>query len=517
MGLKNFVSLKQLTSDKTTTNTASYSPVTATEEIISHDVAVQYQAAAETEQSVSEDIGSSSYPWVFQISQALPIVPGSVILAVGSEYFFDNGEGLLMRSWSTSTGIGIAVGTIDYSTARAVINNYTGRPLNGTVVPKACLVGEDWSVLKSSTFRTSAAPLRPNGFTVRGDDLQTGEQYNGVADNNGDMSGDGVTGTVDLQKGVAELNFPAPVLASSVYYNAVSYKSVPLDPEILGLDPVRLPSNGQVPILRDGDIVVLTHTAKDLVDTPAAGLVVDAGRDKIYSAWFEDEAGTRLATDQYTLDKDAGTATLATPFNAVDADSNALVGNLYFVHRIDDMAFCNEAQLGGNLLFNQPLYHAFPADDTWVASAVPLGNLRARVKDFGCYTTDPGYGGEGIPSGGQYNLVNYPIAIANSGSVPERWKIVFTSTTAFKLYGEHRGQVATGSIAVDFSPINPQTLTPFFTIAADGWGAGWSTGNAVVFETEAAAAPLWLIRTVLPGQATVDDDQLKIELRGDHN
>jgi hypothetical protein len=220
---------------------------------------------------------------------------------------------------------------------------------------------------------------------------------------------------------------------------------------------------------------------------------------------------------QYVLNKETGIATLATPFVAQDAESNALVGDLLFVHRIDDMALCTEARIDGTLQLAQPLYHDFPAGETWVASAVYLGNLRARVKDWASYVSDPGYDGTGVTNNAQYNLIAYPIAIDNRGSVPERWKIVFTSSIAFNLFGEKRGLVAAGSTAEDFSPVNAQTGTPYFSIESDGWGAGWQIGNTVRFDTDAAAAPLWLIRTVLPGQATVDDDQLKIELRGDHN
>lgn len=501
----------------TQVNTTRYSTFAFREEIIAQDVHVAYRLSADAELSDSETITAISAPWRFALMDEGTIVPGSVILQIGSEIWFDDGEGRLLRNYNTSTGVGTILGTIDYSTTEVVINNYAGRPIIATVTPIACVAGEDWSVVKSTTFRTIAAPLRPNGFNVRADDVETSEQYNAQADNEGTLSGDDITGSVDLRNGIAEIVFPAPVFASTVFYNAVSYKSVPLDPEILGLDPVRLPADGRVPIFRDADILVITHTKKDLIESPDDGLVIDAGRDKLYSAWIEDEEGIQLDPDQYTLDKEAGTATLADPFEAIDADGEPLAGDLFFVHRVDDMALCTEARLNGALQLAQPLYHSFPANETWVASAVYLGDLRGRVKDFGCYTTDPGYGGTGTPSAGQFNLVNYPIAIDNRGSVPERWKIIFTNTTTYRLLGEHRGQVATGSTAADFSPTNPQTGTSFFTIKADGWGAGWATGNTVVFETEAAAAPLWFVRTVLPGQPTVNDDELKIELRGDHN
>nr|BDD44431.1 hypothetical protein 7 [Saccharospirillaceae bacterium] len=500
-------------------NSVKYTSTSVTEEIKSYDVDVNYQLAAGTEQTVTgEAIPIVQAPWRFHLHDIGPIVPGSVVLSIDGELWFDDGDGRLVRNYSTNTGTGSPQGTIDYSTTEVNIDDYPGRPITATVTPIACLVGDDWSVLKQSTFRTSAAPLRPNGFTVRADDIEDGTQFNGEADSQGTLSGDGITGEVELQKGIATITFPEPVSAASVFYNAVAFKQIPLDPEILGLDPVRLPADGKVPILRDGEIIVLTHTQKDLIVSPTAGQVINAGRDRLHAAWIEDDNGTRLDLAQYTLDKEAGTATLADPFIAQDADSNALVGDLHFVHRIDDMALCTEARIDGHLQLAQPVYHDFPAADTWVASAVYLGNLQARVHGWASYKTDPGnYDDDGVPTTAQYNDIAYPVAIDNRGSVPERWKLKFTSSTAFELYGEERGLVGTGSTAADFSPINPQTGTPYFTIKGDGWGSGWSVGNCVRFDTDAAAAPLWLIRTVLPGEATVDDDELKIELRGDHN
>lgn len=496
---------------------STYESTVETEEIRAHDVDVSYQLTSGAEATAQEAFASDG-DWAFFVSESTPVVPGSVVLEIDGDLWFDDGEGNLLRDYNTTTGAGTAMGTINYNTAHCVISAYSGRPANATVNPISILIGDDWSVLLGSTFRTSASPLRPNGFTIRADNHESGTQYNGQADNEGVITGDGITGDVTLQDGLVEVTFPAPVSVASLFYNAVSYKQIPLDPDILGLDPVRLPADGRVPILRDADILVLTHTQTDLIASPAADLVVDAGRDKLHDAWIEDDEGVRLDPAMYVLDKDAGTATLANPFTAQDDQANALTGDLHFVHRIDDMALCTEARIDGSLQLAQPLYHDFPADDTWVASAVYLGDLRARVYDWNSYTVDPGdYDGEEQETNSNYNLIAYPVAIDNRGSVPERWKIKFTSTTAFELYGEERGLVATGSTAADFSPTNPQTGTPYFTILSDGWGSGWAVGNTVRFDTAAASAPLWMIRTVLPGQATVDDDQLKIELRGDHN
>ncbi|WP_199224182.1 hypothetical protein, partial [Saccharospirillum sp. MSK14-1] len=408
--------------------------------------------------------------------------------------------------------------TIDYTNGKIEISDYTGRPPTALIIPISVLIGEEFNILNGVTFRTVNSPLRPSGFTIRAKGID-GTDYTAAESGDGDMTGNAVTGgdnNVHLSDGLVSIKFAVPMLASSLFYNAVSFKSIPLQSSILGLDPVRLPADGRVPIFRDADILVLTHTQKDEIISPVDAMVIDAGREKLHDAWIEDSAGTRLKADQVTIDKATGTATLASPFSAVDDSDNALTGPLFFVHRIDDMALCSEARIDGQLTLAQPVAHDYPAD-SWVASAVYLGHLQARIKNLVSYTTDIGYGNTGIDTDAQYNDIAYPIAIDNSGSVPDRWMIKFTSTTNFSLYSEERGLVASGTTVVDFSPVNPQTGTPYFTFKADGWGAGWNPGNCVFFDSDAAAAPLWLIRTILPGQATETDDQLKIELRGDHN
>lgn len=383
-------------------NAAAYTTETGTEELAAQSQTVRYQLATATQQSGSTSRTASQAPWQFTLAPLGPILPGSVILQVGSEIWYDDGDGRLLRNYNPSTGTGTAQGTIDYESTEVVIDHYDGRPTSATITPLAILVGEDWSILKKADFRTSAAPLRPNGFTIRADDWETGNQYTGQADSQGAISGAGVGGSVDLQKGIASVAFSQPVQAASVFYNAVSFKQIPLDPAILGLDPVRLPADGRVPIMRDADILVLTHTARDDVATPSAGDTLNAGRDRLHDIWLEDENGSRLAADQYTADKEAGTLTLADPLSLEDEQSSALVGQLTLVHRVDEMALCTEARIDGTLQLAQPLYHDLPAGDTWVASAVYLGSLRARVRNWASYTTDPNdYDGEGASTSAQ--------------------------------------------------------------------------------------------------------------------
>lgn len=112
-----------------------------------------------------------------------------------------------------------------------------------------------------------------------------------------------------------------------------------------------------------------------------------------------------------------------------------------------------------------------------------------------------------------YDLTSFPIAVQNIGAETERWAIVFTSSTAFKLIGESFGQIATGSTAADFAPLNPITNQPYFTIDKDGWGSGWGIGNVLRFNTIGARKPFWMARCVSPGAAN-GADGVTVDLRG---
>ena len=89
---------------------------------------------------------------------------------------------------------------------------------------------------------------------------------------------------IDATTGWCEIKFtdgtkPFYVIPQSVRYNCVVETSLPLDAKLIGLDPVRLPPDGKVPIYRAGDIVVISHTASTDAGTPTAGKVINLSRD----------------------------------------------------------------------------------------------------------------------------------------------------------------------------------------------------------------------------------------------
>jgi hypothetical protein len=433
---------------------------------------------------------------------------------------------------------------INYDAVRSVIDS-----LSGSLDAAAIGLGAAVAVT-SVVFRTAAAPLRSSGLQFLARRSTDGALMRAVSDNDGVITGSfddndtltelpqpgvsngyvlpfvpattsagSASGSVDSNAGVVEIVFTQPVILSTLTYNAVAYTTLPQDPERLGLNPVRLPTNGEVPVFQDGYLVLIHHTDTVSVASPVADQVIDCGRTDVAVIVIKDALGALLANDQYAVDLAAGTATLANPFSAIDNDGNSLTLPLSVNHRIEDRAVITNASVTGQLQLNVELTHDYVADDSYVSAVVEVGDLQARIKntffqkidDAGTFT-DALVGDAATSS---YDDLNYPILIDSLGCVEDRWKLKFTSSTGFECISEQRGVIGTGSINADFSPLNPMTGTPYFTVRASGWGVGWVSGNVVRFNTDACAAPLEIIRTVTPSNQQVDDDVIVIEFMGD--
>src|SRR5690606_13029632 len=106
----------------------------------------------------------------------------------------------------------------------------------------------------------------------------------------------------------------------------------------------------------------------------------------------------------------------------------------------------------------------------------------------------------------------FPIEVTNADAITERWAVVFTGSTSFEVRGETVGTIAIGTTGEDCAPLNPRTSQPYFTIPKEGWGIGWSTNNALRFNTIGGLAPVWMVRTTLPGtpETTVDSYRFQV-------
>ncbi|WP_422464090.1 hypothetical protein, partial [Endozoicomonas sp. ALB115] len=433
------------------------------------------------------------------------------------------------KNLSTETNAGVQVGRVDYSGGLATLASYPSGTVNTATIQAAATIGVGFGI-NAVAFRTPGAPVRQGSLQLTAVRVDTGDVITATADFNGDFSTSEVTGNIDVTTGWCEIEFtdgkspekkPIYVIPQSVRYNCVVETSLPLDAELIGLDPVRLPPDGKVPIYRAGDIVVISHTATTDAGTPTAGQVINLARDHQAEIVVEDSGGTLLASDQYTVDREAGTVTFADPLSLIDADSSPLSAPYAIKDRVEHMSVLSDVQINGDLSIISPVPWDLPAGETSVSSAVVYGDLQARVKNFFSQKVwdsgDPNWTDDrvGDQTTAQYNTINYPVEATNKGAIYGKWAIIFTSSTAFQIVEEKLGIIASGSTATDTAPINPETGVPYFTMKADGWGSGWSTGNAIRFNTDGCLAPVWICRTVLSGQGTETNDDFTLQIRGD--
>src|SRR5690554_1224184 len=453
------------------------------------------------------------------------IIPNSVIFEIDGTRYQDQ-DGAIIKNYSPVTDTGTAVGSIDYATGMATLEDYpSGMSVDQPVNVIACLTTLDQAPAVQSIFRTAGAPLREGSLIVNATDIE-GNQVTLNAETDGTLTGANIVGGfVDTQTGTVTItwsdgtqNTMPPVVPNTVRYSAVSYSYLPLDAELVGLDATRLPSDGRVPQFNLGDVVVVTNTQSTEILTATPGQVVDFGRVNQTEAWVEGANGNRLAADQYTLDTDAGTLTFADPLSLIDDEANAVTEPLTVYNRVEDMGLATDVQIGGQISLNIPLTQDYTEGDTIASAALLYGDLRARAYNAfhqkswsGTWDDDR----QGDETTAKYNLVSHPIEVTNQGAIKERWAIRFTSSTSFEVIGETVGVVSTGNISADLAPTNAATGAPYFTIRADGWGSGWVSGNTLRFNTDGGQAPFWVARTIVAGRATEEEDQFATQNRGD--
>ena len=475
-----------------------------------------------------------------ELRVSAPVIPSRVLRGVGftlgsNEYRQMPDDSLVMNP-SPTTGGGTPVGSVASSIGRITLADWQGGTSpavsnwRGLLVPPAEGVAAPFTAFQTA-FRTASAPIRPGSLSILGTMLD-GTPFNITAGVDGKINGTRVKGLVDYEFGLVQLFFVNPdgppsmnvdltgmgipgvtliprdlVLLNSLRYNAVAYSYLPLDAALLGIDPVRLPSDGRVPIFRPGGFAVVGHTGK-ITAAVSNGQTIDCARVRLSRVRIVGADGVVINTG-YSADLEAGLV----KFNDVTGYSQPVT----LEHRIEDMAVVREASIGGEITFTRPVTHNYPLG-SYLSSALVAGDLFARVKAvFDQFTwngswSDSAVGQEAV---GTFNNTQYPIAVTNRGALTERFAVRFTAGTAFEVIGEHVGVIATGNTATDCAPNNPATGAPYFTIPAAGWGAGWVAGNVLFIHTIGAEYPVWAVRTVQQGPETVTDDDFTLLIRGD--
>lgn len=464
-----------------------------------------------------------------------PILPGSVWFTWGGKTYVDR-QGKVFRDMDSHTGAAVEAGTIDYQTGAVLLTNY-GTSTGGPVTIKSLVTRYGNMPVSYSAFRTPGSPLRPSTFSLQAVRVDTGEAITATSDANGTITGSFIGGRVDNDMGFAKVKFgsyvpaagnenepwydPANVVGANVWkpilidpttlrFNCVVQTTLPLSADVLGIDPVRLPLTGRVPIFRDGDVVVVhERTPASFPAQVSPGQAITVAGAPFGQFDLRDANGDDVAAKFWTVDMDSGVVTMA-------ADLDGLAQPLSASVVLEDMVLVSSVDLSGRLTLAAPLSRNY-STSALVSSALLFGDLQAQNPIFFSQQTWQGTWSDTLSGSGttaQYNRTLYPLEVINADATTERWAFIFTSPSVGNIVGETLGQIGQFSTGVDAAPINPLTGKPYFILRHDGWGGGWGVNNVLRFNTIGPTAPIWIARTVLPG-AAASGDEFRLQMRGD--
>lgn len=420
----------------------------------------------------------------------------AVFIAGGQVYYLR--DGILRHSSGT------VVGT--YDATSGVLSAPT---LDTLTISEWRAVEVDTSVALSSIACTLPAALDPATLVITGTTVG-GSAISVTASAAGVISAAAATGNYDSATGALTLAFTSAVRSGALAYTATQLDFWPALASAPTLTPASLPSSGRVPVFAQGAVVVLQHAADTAPGTHTAGDSISCGRTDLAWAQVIGADGHAVAGG-YTVNKATGTVTVL-----------SIAGWAQPVrvrHAIEHVATVGITPTGGVVTLNRALDRDFPAGST-LTSALVLGDLQAAAgAAFSQQTwTDVWQSTRiGAAIAAQYQQVAHPIEVSNAGAVTERWALIFTTPTQFRVVGEQLGQIATGDVNSDLVPVNPGTGSAYFTLRATGWGGGWAAGNVLRFDTTGACAGFWALRVTQPSTPDSTADSVTLSIRGDIN
>lgn len=491
--------------------------------LLANTVTATYAEDSATPSTMQQQVAMP--PLTFDLTPQVvdAVVPGGLIFRYGGKTYVDR-NGIIYRDINPNTGAGTIAGSINYETGVVLLTDWIVSGSQAVTVDALLTRYGEFDVIDTS-FRTGISPIKSESLAINATTTD-GLAITGTADPDGVIAGTWMRGQFNYEFGTGWVEFgqlsgpdwiPREVNPGTIRYNAVAYSYIPLDATILGIDAVRLPTDGRVPIYRAGDVVQIIH-ADTTTGTPAYNAGTDTydlacGRTRIAWVRITDDNGDPV-TDGYTLDRASGVVswasigTLATPVT--------------IKHTVGDLRLVTDAQINGELTLARALSHDFPADESLVCACLVHGDRRARVSatwDQSSWDNTWKDYLVGSAATATLNLIDFPITVTNEGCDTDRWVLRWTSTTSVELISEKRGLVWSGSYPayvsgtpVDIAPINPRTKdeaglngTPYLTIPQKANGGGWSAGNIARINTVGAIADFWIARPILQSEEPVGD------------
>lgn len=471
------------------------------------------------------------------------IVAGSVMFRWMATTYVDF-EGVIYRG-RTDTQPGTISGYIDYAGGAVLMTDYvvggTG-PADFQLISLWTQKGQ-WTTA-SLFFNTEAAPLRAGAgsFVLTVNDTK-GNLLRADIDNQGNITGTHMRGKVVFARGSVALQFgdfilaaeltdadkaewwysagdvgaveagkiwrPWPVDPTTLRYNAVTYVYLPVDVNLMGLDPAALPSDGRVPFVREGDSGWIGTEYGGTAFVPNVGMTYELGHERMSHIHVLGEDGAEIFTG-FEADLDAGTVKFT--------DLTGYPAQVRVIGRVGVYLKVSKVLINGEVHFTTPIGYAFPAGAVF-SSALRQGDRYARVtrvytqKSWDGVTwydgLDPAIG----PAAAKYDHDAYAIEVTNLGAISQRWALKFKDSQNYELYGQKSGLVGTFSINTDSKPLNRAAGAPYMHIKELGFGGGGFIPNNTVFiDTVGAEAQIACVRCVMPGTpAGIEDNSIFVQ------
>ncbi|MDK2594384.1 hypothetical protein [Pseudoalteromonas obscura] len=447
----------------------------------------------------SNDFRWHRFPAQLTLAPGERVLPGySRIKKTGvNEVFTDDGEGRFVEN-------GYVIATIDYDSG--VITEIETIDYNGSVSDDlGVMVVKRQQVTKSLNFNLDIPSFAMSSLYIKFA-TSSGVNLSASADDNGNISGENVSGTV-TSSGDVTLTFLVDVLPDTLTYDVDQLEEVTMPTPPGSIDYNKLPS-GSVPIFHEDHLVCIQHRERTAHSSLSVGQTLNVLAD---ADWLDivDSNGKSLYSsndENYSYNKATGVLTINVGISAFLAP--------FVVTTIQAELVQIQSISGQTAQLFTELSRSYPQGST-VSSVQRLGDLQARTADertLSGWNND--FSANGAQASNSVNTVQYPIEMKNQGAINQRWAIVFTSNSEFEVLGESVGIVATGNTSVDCMPMNPLTTAPFFKLPKEAFGSGLNPGEAFLFTTYAGSAPTMLIRSVSPGHTNIETDNSTIAFRG---
>ena len=499
----------QMTQGAVATSTVSGSVKTLDTQIIAPNTATVSRITADDTRTISETIKTGLQ--TYDVLQGLPypyaaLLNSWVFEIDGSRIIERNG--VLYRDWNNIEGTGSVVGYFNVSGELRLTRSNTATPT--VKILQGVYVNGKYEV-QSFCGRTASAPIKPQSFTVYAD--VDGHTLQGKAHADESLHGE-ITGTIDSRVGFFDIRTSQPIAPDSLRYNAVSQSTIPLDSTVIGINAVRLPLDGKVPVFRKGDMIVIGNRLKhDLGSAHRAGQTIQLPRQNLDRLCIVDAKGTHLNAIWYDYDLDAGTLTWAIPLDLSDYQMPLMAGLIW-----EEENRVVDADISGRLKLQFGVSRDYPLENTYVSSAILGGDLAVRAsepfsqKAWTNVWQDTRIGDEILA---KINVADYPIKLTSDGAITERWLMKFTTSQNFQLYGERLGLVAESDIFTELAPINAATGKPYFKLLVAAMNGGFEAQNCVRFNTYGTPMPVWILRAVQPSPKKAHQrDGFRLCLRG---